>query len=170
MPAHHFSSERLNTPTGWIRIVTDQDQRVRALDWEDCAHRMQALLRRHYGADILLRETSHPSVARVALAAYFEGDLDAPANLHTATNGAAFQRSVWQALRRIPGGQTISYGALAAQIGRPTASRAVGLANGANPIPIVVPCHRVIGADGALTGFGGGIARKRWLLEHEQAR
>ncbi len=86
-----------------------------------------------------------------------------------ATVGTDFQRKVWAALQRIPAGQTRSYGQLAAEIGEPDAARAVGLANGANPIAIVVPCHRVIGADGSLTGFGGGLPRKRWLLTHEGA-
>lgn len=81
--------------------------------------------------------------------------------------GTPFQRAVWAALQEIGWGQTLSYGELARQIGRPTASRAVGAANGANPVAIVVPCHRVIGADGSLTGYGGGEPRKRWLLEHE---
>jgi methylated-DNA-[protein]-cysteine S-methyltransferase len=108
-----------------------------------------------------------PAAAR-ALLAYFDGDLDAIADLPTATNGTAFQRAVWSALRRIPAGRTVSYGMLATQIGRPKAIRAVGLANGANPIAIVVPCHRVIGADTSLTGYGGGLHRKRWLLAHER--
>jgi methylated-DNA-[protein]-cysteine S-methyltransferase len=81
--------------------------------------------------------------------------------------GTEFQRQVWQALLEIPFGVTWSYGELARHIGRPGASRAVGLANGANPISIVIPCHRVIGANGSLTGYGGGIERKRWLLRHE---
>ncbi|MGH8254728.1 MAG: methylated-DNA--[protein]-cysteine S-methyltransferase, partial [Steroidobacteraceae bacterium] len=84
-------------------------------------------------------------------------------------NGTDFQRRVWAALRRIRPGSVLSYGALAAELGRPTAARAVGLANGSNPIAIVVPCHRVIGADASLTGYGGGLARKRWLLAHEGA-
>jgi methylated-DNA-[protein]-cysteine S-methyltransferase len=86
-----------------------------------------------------------------------------------ATVGTEFQLKVWDALQRIPAGQTRSYGQLAAEIGEPDAARAVGLANGANPIAIVIPCHRVIGADGSLTGFGGGLPRKRWLLTHEGA-
>ena len=84
--------------------------------------------------------------------------------------GTPFQRAVWAALRRIPAGETLSYGQLAAQIGKPKAVRAVGLANGSNPVGVVVPCHRVIGADGSLTGYGGGLPRKLWLLEHEGAR
>jgi methylated-DNA-[protein]-cysteine S-methyltransferase len=102
------------------------------------------------------------------LAAYFAGELhdfDVP----LALQGTDFQTRVWRQLQRIPFGETISYGALARRIGQPTASRAVGLANGRNPIAIIVPCHRVIGANGTLTGYGGGIDRKRWLLLHEAA-
>ena len=83
--------------------------------------------------------------------------------------GTPFQRAVWDALRAIPYGTTTSYGALARRLGDPRATRAVGAANGQNPIPIVVPCHRVVGSRGELTGFGGGLERKRWLLEHEGA-
>jgi methylated-DNA-[protein]-cysteine S-methyltransferase len=93
--------------------------------------------------------------------------MDALDEVKTATGGTPFQREVWQALRAIPAGAPTSYGQLAASIGRPRASRAVGAANGANPIPIVVPCHRVIGANGTLTGFASGLANKQWLLEHE---
>jgi methylated-DNA-[protein]-cysteine S-methyltransferase len=97
---------------------------------------------------------------------YFSGsrrDFDLPLR----TQGTAFQRRVWRALGKIPYGETWSYGKLAQRIDNPKASRAVGLANGANPISIVVPCHRVIGANGTLTGYGGGLNRKRWLLTHE---
>jgi len=83
------------------------------------------------------------------------------------TAGTEFQRTVWQQLRQIPCGEIITYGELAKRIGRPTASRAVGMANGSNPISIVVPCHRVIGSQGALTGYAGGVQRKAWLLKHE---
>lgn len=101
------------------------------------------------------------------LRAYFAGELTA-FELPLQFNGTAFQKLVWSALRDIPYGETRSYGELAEGIGRPTASRAVGAANGANPLPIVVPCHRVIGANGALTGFGGGVETKAFLLRHEQ--
>ena len=104
---------------------------------------------------------------RALSAAYFKGDLTAIDGLKVANGGTDFQRAVWKALRAIPAGGTITYGALAARLGRPKAARAVGLANGANPIAIVVPCHRVVGADGSLTGYGGGMARKQWLLAHE---
>ncbi|HEX7610606.1 MAG TPA: methylated-DNA--[protein]-cysteine S-methyltransferase, partial [Solirubrobacteraceae bacterium] len=100
------------------------------------------------------------------LAAYFAGTLT-EFDVQLELAGTDFQREVWQALRAIPYGETISYGELAQRVGKPSASRAVGLANGRNPIAIIVPCHRVIGADGSLTGYGGGLARKAWLLEHE---
>jgi len=162
-----FFLEHLETPTGAMRLVSDGERRLRALDWEDHDSRMQELIRRYYGAETRLRDAPRRSEAARALAAYFDGDLDAIVSLPTAANGTAFQLAVWAALRKIPVGQTISYSALAARIGRPKAVRAVGLANGANPIAIVVPCHRVIGADASLTGYGGGLDRKRWLLAHE---
>ena len=102
------------------------------------------------------------------LAAYFDGELDT-FDLPLAPRGTPFQRTVWAALREIPYGETISYGELAQQIGRPGAARAVGLANGKNPIGIIVPCHRVVGSGGDLTGYGGGLARKQYLLEFEKA-
>jgi len=170
LPVQTFSLERVNTPTGRMLIVTDDEHRVRAVDWEDLEQRMQALLQRHYGANaIQLREILRSSTAKRSLEAYFEGDMNAIADLPAATNGTSFQRKVWDTLRLIPAGHTISYGDLAAWIGRPAAARAVGLANGANPIAIVVPCHRVIGANASLTGYGGGLDRKRWLLAHERA-
>src|SRR5215472_12610068 len=98
---------------------------------------------------------------------YFDGERT-EFDLRLALDGTAFQRRVWAALQEIPYGQTISYGQLADRIGQPSASRAVGLANGKNPVGIIVPCHRVVGADGGLTGYGGGIDRKRYLLAHEQ--
>jgi methylated-DNA-[protein]-cysteine S-methyltransferase len=102
------------------------------------------------------------------LTAYFAGSLT-EFDLPLLIQGTAFQQKVWSALKSIPYGTTISYGELAQQIGQPQASRAVGLANGRNPISIVVPCHRVIGANGKLTGYGGGIERKQWLLNHEHS-
>jgi len=108
-----------------------------------------------------------PEAAR-QLEEYFAGtrrDFDLPLHLQ----GTQFQQRVWRALTEIPYGATWSYGELAKRIGNPNASRAVGLANGRNPISILVPCHRVIGADGSLTGYGGGLQRKQWLLAHERA-
>ncbi len=169
MPIQAFSVEHLDTPTGCLLVVTDDEDRLRAVDWEDHEDRLRQLLQRQYGADAVLQAASRASVASRSLRAYFDGDMGCLAGLAVATNGTAFQRTVWDALRQIPPGRTVSYGALAERIGRPGAMRAVGLANGANPISIVVPCHRVIGANGTLTGFGGGLERKRWLLAHEGA-
>ena len=115
------------------------------------------------GADSLLDE------ARRQLVAYFAGGLRA-FDLPLAPNGTEFQRRVWTELTKIPFGATISYARLARRVSNAAAVRAVGAANGRNPIPIIVPCHRVIGSDGSLTGFGGGLARKQWLLKHEGAQ
>lgn len=149
-----------------LLIVTDDDGILRAMEFGNHESRMEHLLRDHYSNYVLEKDHAPASVTR-ALHDYFDGKLDALDALPTATGGTPFQREVWKALRSIPAGTTMSYGQLAAKIGRPAASRAVGAANGANPIPIVVPCHRVIGADGSLTGFGGGLDNKKWLLNHE---
>ena len=165
---HAFLLDRLETPIGTMLVVTDRDAQLRALEWEDHEARMRRLLRLHYGANgFVLAEGRAPRAVRDALEAYFQGDLAAIEPLSVATAGTPFQREVWAALRTIPVGQTLSYGELARQIDRPAAVRAVGLANGANPIGVVVPCHRVIGKDASLTGYAGGIERKRWLLTHE---
>ena len=157
---------RLSTPIGTLLLVSDDDGRVRALDFDDYEARMLRLLKAHYG-DPTFAPGPAPASARRALDAYFEGDLTAIDDVQVATGGTPFQRTVWAALRRILAGRTTSYAALAATIGRPSAMRAVGLANGSNPVAIIVPCHRVIGADHSLAGYAGGLPRKRWLLEHE---
>jgi methylated-DNA-[protein]-cysteine S-methyltransferase len=169
MQSETFLLERFDTPTGSMLVVNDDQGQLRAIDWEDHEARMQRLMHRYCRGALALRGTTRKSSARQALDAYFEGELGAIDRLQTASQGTPFQRQVWDALRRIPSGLTVSYGALAAEIGRPAAVRAVGLANGANPIAIVVPCHRVIGANASLTGYGGGLERKRWLLAHESA-
>lgn len=163
-----LSLDRLASPLGEILLVTDAAGVVRALDFHDYEPRMNRLLARHYGAPTL-RPGRAPAAVRDALDAYFGGAPAALDAVPTATGGTDFQRRVWAALRHIPAGETRSYGQLAAAIGRPSAVRAVGLANGANPIGVIVPCHRVIGAGGALTGYAGGVERKRWLLAHEAA-
>jgi methylated-DNA-[protein]-cysteine S-methyltransferase len=114
-----------------------------------------------------LEKGAAPTSLLKTLNAYFEGDIDALTDVRIATGGTPFQRTVWNALRTVQPGITITYGQLAARLGFTGASRAVGAANGANPIAIVVPCHRVIGANGMLTGYGGGLTRKQWLLDHE---
>jgi O-6-methylguanine DNA methyltransferase len=159
--------ERWDSPVSTLLLVTDETGILRALDFADHESRMRRLLRLHYG-EFALAECTAPASITEALSAYFEGDIEALADIPIATGGTAFQRNVWKALRSIPAGTTISYGQLAADIGHPGASRAVGAANGANPIGIVVPCHRVIGANGTLTGYAGGLSHKRWLLDHER--
>ena len=158
--------QRVASPVGEILLVSDEDGAVRALDFHDYEPRMQLLLRRYYGG-YQLQAGRAPGSVTDALDAYFAGDRMAIETVTVATGGTAFQREVWDALRSIPSGSTVTYTTLAQTVGRPAARRAVGLANGANPIAIIVPCHRVIGADGSLTGYGGGLERKRWLLEHE---
>lgn len=160
--------EQLSSPLGPMLLLSDDQQTLRMLDWVDCQERMDRLLRRQYGlGQTRTLASARRTAARNAIEAYFSGDLTAIDSLPVANGGTDFQRQVWAALRTIPAGQTCSYGQLAATIDRPKAVRALGLANGANPIAIVVPCHRVIGANGTLTGYGSGIARKRWLLDHE---
>jgi methylated-DNA-[protein]-cysteine S-methyltransferase len=162
----HLQLERRASPVSPLLIVTDHDGALRALEFADHEERLHRLLRTYYG-DYTLQEGAAPTALAQALDAYFEGNIEALRDVVTATNGTPFQREVWNALRKIPAGTTIHYGQLAASLGRAGASRAVGTANGANPIAIVVPCHRVIGANGTLTGYGGGLPRKKWLLEHE---
>jgi methylated-DNA-[protein]-cysteine S-methyltransferase len=163
-------ADRLPTPVGELLLVADTDGRLCAAEWTDHEDRLQRSLRLQCGArGYALAPAANPAGLTAALAAYFRGELGAIDTLPVSAGGSEFQRLVWRALRQIPCGRTTSYGALAQRIGRPTAVRAVGLANGANPVSVVVPCHRVIGSDGSLTGYGGGIERKRWLLEHEQA-
>jgi methylated-DNA-[protein]-cysteine S-methyltransferase len=161
-----FYLDRFETPIGVALLVTDADGQLCALDWADYEHRMVELMRQHYGrADLL--EGFAPAAIKQALVKYFAGDLDALDAVPCRFGGTPFQREVWSALRGISPGTTTSYGKLATRIDRPKAVRAVGHANGANPISVVVPCHRVIGSTGALTGYGGGLERKRWLLAHE---
>jgi len=164
----HLLTDRIDTPIGTLILVADTEGNLRVTDWTDHEDRMLLLLERHYGKNqFRLEPTRNPHGLTAALTRYFDGDLAAIDTLPVQTAGTPFQREVWRALREIPCGTTTSYGELAARIGRPSAVRAVGLANGANPIGVVVPCHRVIGANGSLTGYGGGLPRKRWLLHHE---
>jgi len=165
-----FHLNRIETPVGQMLIALDDQDRLRVLDWDSHVERMERLMERYYGGGrIVLKESAAPNAVRAKLEAYVDGDIAAIDDIATETTGTGFQRRVWAALREIPAGQTWSYGKLAQHVGEPGAARAVGLANGSNPIGIVVPCHRVIGANGSLTGYGGGIERKRWLLRHEGA-
>ena len=160
--------DKIATPLGELLILCDEEYNLRAVEWQEHSLRLLKLLNLHYQTDGFQRLTaSNPNGLSDKLSGYFQGELALIADLPTATAGTPFQREVWQALRTVPCGEVISYGKLAHKLGRPGAARAVGAANGANPISIVVPCHRVIGQNGAMTGYAGGVTRKSWLLRHE---
>jgi methylated-DNA-[protein]-cysteine S-methyltransferase len=155
------------SPVGRIFFVSSGDA-ICALDFEGYGDRMHALLERRFGA-VEYRNGSDPQRLKRNLKDYFDGDLTALDQTPVCMQGTAFQEQVWNALRTIPAGRTWTYGQLAAELGRPQAARAVGHANSQNPIAIIVPCHRVIGASSSLTGYAGGLHRKQWLLGHEGA-
>lgn len=146
--------DELETPLGTLRLAVSEAGVLKRLGWDAKPPPANQRVRDPFGCTAALR-------------AYFEGEVTAIDALVTEGEGTDFQRRVWKALRRIPASATASYGEIAKAIGAPTASRAVGAANGRNPIAIVVPCHRVIGSDGTLTGYASGLKRKRWLLHHE---
>jgi len=160
---------RLDTPIGGMTALAT-DEALCALEFHN-GERLTRLERRldRWYAPFSFEEGANPIIdaARAWLASYFAGGDDAPP-VPLDMRGAPFERRVWEELRRIPRGATTSYGAIARRLGDAGASRAVGMANGANPIAIIVPCHRVIGANGSLTGYGGGLDRKTWLLDHER--
>jgi methylated-DNA-[protein]-cysteine S-methyltransferase len=158
--------EEVPSPVGPILTVFNEDV-LCALDYVEYESRMRKLLERRFGLLTLARRST-PSEFRSRLDAYFAGDLQALQQVEVSLRGSAFQERVWNALRAIPPGRTAGYGELAANLGCPSAARAVGMANSLNPIAIVVPCHRVVGANGKLTGYAGGLERKRWLLDHER--
>jgi len=163
-----FLMDRIPTPIGEMLVVADAQGNLRATDWADHEERMHRLLRAHYRGRVRLVSSRSLNGLTDALGRYFHGELEAIDPLPVQTSGTPFQREVWRALREIPCGGTISYARLAERIHRPSAIRAVGFSNGSNPVTVVVPCHRVIGSDGSLTGYAGGLERKRWLLQHEQ--
>ena len=154
-------------PIGPVFLAATGDGVLVALDFGAPEERMLALLRARFGGNVALADAGDPGGLAAAVRAYFAGDVTALDQVPADGGGTPFQRLVWAALREIPAGETRSYGQVAARIGRPGASRAVGMANSQNPINLTVPCHRVIGSTGMLTGYGGGIERKRWLLAHE---
>jgi methylated-DNA-[protein]-cysteine S-methyltransferase len=156
----------LPTPIGEIDVVTDGEGRLRVLEFHDQPQRLARALRLHHPGQTVVTGAA-PTAVRDGLDAYFAGELATLKTVPWTIGGTAFQRQMWTALVEIPLGETTTYAQLAQRLGRPSAVRAVGAANGANPIAVVVPCHRVIGTNGALTGYGGGVERKRWLLAHE---
>ena len=155
------------SPIGTIVIVVEGDK-LCSLDFEDCTERMMRLLRRRY-AEVRLKHTTDPHGFSKRIRTYFEGDYESLTAIPVNTGGTPFQQQVWTALCGIPVGETLSYSRLAAGIGKPTAARAVGMMNSLNPVALVLPCHRVVGSDASLTGYAGGLERKRWLLRHENA-
>lgn len=160
-------SSRLETPVGPL-VVFAREGALCILGFGGRPEVFLPDLERRFGP-IGVEETADPAGAITALARYLEGDLYALDAVSVDLGGTPFQQHVWSALREIPAGRTVSYSELARRIGMPSAVRAVAAANARNPVSIVVPCHRVIGADGSLTGYGGGLDRKRWLLAHEGA-
>jgi methylated-DNA-[protein]-cysteine S-methyltransferase len=157
--------DQIMSPIGTILLVTD-GEKLCALDYTDCEPRMLKLLQARYGP-VRLKEVPDACGFSSALRAYLAGDLTAIDYIPVQAGGTSFQQQVWSALRMIPPGSVLTYGEMAVRLGRSTAYRAVGMTNGLNPVAIVVPCHRLIGASGALTGYAGGLERKRWLLAHE---
>ena len=175
-----FVFDQIETPIGEITIVVDQTGAMRMLWFDGGDDKPKPGRRRMSSSQVGWRTAfqhrfpnssvtpqRNPFGRSAILEAYFEGDMESLDKIPVVFGGTPFQNKVWKALCGIPVGTTMSYGALARQIGEPNAMRAVGLANGANPIGLVVPCHRVIGSNGSLTGYGGGLPRKKWLLEHE---
>jgi methylated-DNA-[protein]-cysteine S-methyltransferase len=155
----------LATPVGPLTLAA-RNSRICALFFGDCAADVRRSVGRWYGDEPLV-DAPDPAGAASALHAYFAGNLAALDGIDVEMNGTPFQQRVWQALRTVQPGQPVSYSHIARLIDAQSAVRAVGAANGANPVAIIVPCHRIIGANGQLTGYGGGIERKRWLLNHE---
>jgi methylated-DNA-[protein]-cysteine S-methyltransferase len=162
--------DEIDTPVGRLALLANEAGELHLVGWLDERRRAtRALMPDAADPRYRVLEGHNPGGASDALRAYFDGELAAIDALSVASIGTPFQREVWRALREIRCGTTLSYGELARRIRHPNAVRAVGLANGQNPIGVVVPCHRVIGADGTLKGYGGGLERKRWLLAHERA-
>lgn len=159
--------DRIESEIGDIIVVTDGQSLV-ALDFADYEPRMRKLLAARYG-NFELTRLDNPGGISEKVKAYLAGDFQSLDNIPVDTGGTPFQQEVWQALRSIPVGSFVSYKELAQKVGRPTAYRAVGMTNSRNPVAIVLPCHRVVGTNAALTGYAGGLERKRWLLRHEGA-
>lgn len=156
----------VETPAGTFRLFAKEGVLV-AAGFEEAAPRLLARLEARFGP-LEVREADDPAGAASALRRYLAGAASALDALAVDLGGTPFQRAVWEALRGIPCGTTVTYAELARRVGRPRAVRAVGAANGANPVSVVVPCHRVVGKDG-LRGYAGGLPRKEWLLAHEGA-
>ena len=157
--------DKIDFALGQILLVSD-GEKLCAVDFADYESRMMKLLVKRYGA-FHLTEQPNPQGFSNRLRAYLAGDFSSIEDIPVSTGGTVFQQQVWQTLRSIPSGTVVTYGELAQKIGKPTAHRAVGMTNSLNPVAIVLPCHRVVGAKAKLTGYAGGLACKQWLLQHE---
>jgi methylated-DNA-[protein]-cysteine S-methyltransferase len=160
-------ADRIKTPIGDMILVAS-DGVLLLLEFDESRDRVKREIKARFG-DVELQPAANPFGFSDVIRDYFSGNLKAIDDLATDGSGTEFEKNVWAELRKIPCGITVSYGSIAKTLGDIQLSRAVGMANGKNPIAIVVPCHRVIGADGTLTGYGGGLHRKEWLLHHEGA-
>ena len=156
------------TPIGPLTVAA-REGRTCLLHFGDDQPVARSFLTRWYG-NVTINSVADPAGTVSVLERYFSGELDALDEVAVEMNGTEFQRRVWSALREVKAGTTASYGQLAQTIGSPAAVRAVGAANGANPVAVIVPCHRIVGSNGTLTGYGGGLDRKQWLLRHEGGR
>ncbi|WP_426027901.1 methylated-DNA--[protein]-cysteine S-methyltransferase [Brevundimonas sp. TWP2-3-4b2] len=165
----NLTLSRIESPIGPLALACDGAGVVRGLSFGDGL--IKAMRREYPGA--AMAEGAAPAAVSGAIAAYFDGDREALTrvawSLEGAVAGDGFQARVWRALAAVPAGQTISYGEMAKRAGEPGAAQAAGVALNRNPVPLVLACHRVVGADGAMVGFGGGLERKTWLLRHEGA-
>ncbi len=164
---HAFLHDKIETPIGSMDLIA-RDGVLLLLEFSDATDRVAREMKARFGT-ITLERHDNPFGLSDIVRRYFAGELHVIDDLQTDAGGTEFEQQVWAELRRIPCGQTVSYGSIARKLGDLQLSRAVGTANGKNPIAIVVPCHRVIGADGSMTGYGGGLRRKEWLLRHEGA-
>ena len=158
----------VETPIGTLTLAA-REGRICLLHFDATERSARAALAKWYPGEAVAKARD-PAGSTAVLRRYFDGDVHVLEALQVEMNGTSFQKRVWEALRGVRAGQTSSYAALAKRIGSPAAVRAVGAANGANPVAVIVPCHRILGADGSLTGYGGGLRRKEWLLTHENAR
>jgi len=166
----HLSRTYVDTPIGpMIALASDAGLCALEFSTDNRFERLNRRLERWFPPHTIVDgDCDVFAAARAWLAAYFDGTSADASGIPLDMRGAAFERRVWDALRAIPPGETTSYGAIAKSLGDAGASRAVGAANGANPVAIIVPCHRVIGASGSLVGYGGGLPVKTWLLQHER--
>jgi methylated-DNA-[protein]-cysteine S-methyltransferase len=158
----------IDSPIGELTVAA-RGSKVCLVHFGPASPAVRELLVRWY-PEAQIVEDADPAGAAAVLSRYFDGDLNSLDEIEVELHGTAFQQRVWNALRTVAAGTTTSYAQLAGRVGAPAAVRAVGAANGANPVAVVLPCHRIIGSNGSLTGYGGGLDRKRWLLQHEGAR